>query len=206
MTESLCKPINVLEWIRKTPAMYLGLSSVSALFSFIAGYLLALDLHGVKDDKLQLPEDFDDWVAYRLHYRASRRGWRNMVVETAGDQAEGLTLFFELLDQHAARKGKVIAQLIGLEKSYKAGPPDSQFVDGHYPTRISLIAYTDDPGFFVASDEAGVPWPSRPFCPSLECFLDDIGADQSQLTVIDPETFAKCTLRGADNCRDWIDS
>ena len=115
-----------------------------------------------------------------------------MILGVAGDEAAGLDLFFALLDHHAARKGKLVAQLIGCQKLYKAGSPGGEFVERHYPTRISLIAYTDDPGFFVHSDEPGVPWPDHPFC-TLDWFLFWTDAQRLQLTVIDPEAFAKCT-------------
>ena len=178
--------------------MYLGECSVSALYHFIHGYCLALKLHGIESDRLELPDDFHDWVAYRLHYPGSTSGWKNMILAAAGNEAAGLTLFFELLDQHAARKGRIVAQLIGLQKSYQMGSPEGEFVERRYPARISLIAYTDDPGFFVASDEPGVSCPHGPFYPSLDWFLSDTGAQRSQFTVIDPETFEKWAMVGPD--------
>src|SRR5687767_5898224 len=105
---------DLLEKIRKRPGMYLGECSLSALYHTIAGYTLALGVHGIESDtSLRPPDDFNDWVAYRLHYKESTSGWKNMILGVSGNEAAAFNRFFELLDQHATRQSRVIAKLIG---------------------------------------------------------------------------------------------
>jgi hypothetical protein len=180
---------DLLERIRKRPGMYLGECSLSALYHTIGGYTMALHAHGIDNDRnLRLPDDFNDWVAYRLHYKESTSGWKNMILGVSESEAAAFTRFFELLDQHTTRQPKVVAKLIGFEKTYSVGSEGRERIE-RYPTRISLIAYTDDPGLFVASDEPGYSLPTEGFLPSLDWFETFTGVARSQLTILDPETF-----------------
>jgi hypothetical protein len=181
---------DLLERIRKRPAMYLGECSLSALYHTIGGYELALGVHGIQTDaSLRLPEDFSDWVAYRLHYKESTSGWKNMILGVSGNEGTAFNRFFELLDEHATRRSRVVAKLIGFQKRYSVGSEGRERTE-RYPTRISLIAYTDDPGFFVASDEPGYSMDIE-FFPSLDLFETFMGVARSQLTILDPETFER---------------
>jgi hypothetical protein len=136
-----------LDKIRKRPGLYLGECSVSALYHTIGGYNLALGLHGIENDtSLRLPNDFNDWVAYRLHYKESTSGWKNMILGISQNEAAAFSRFFELLDQHATRKCRVVAKLIGCQKTYTVGSEGLERIE-RYPASISLVTYTDDPGF-----------------------------------------------------------
>jgi hypothetical protein len=93
-----------LEVIRERPAMFLTPVSTTALRNFKDGYSqglshglslgsgpLASEARGLYD----LPSDFHDWVAYRLHFEYSGAGWANMIIERIGDGPEALGQFFD---------------------------------------------------------------------------------------------------------------
>ena len=182
---------DLLAKIREHPGLFLGESTLSALYHTINGYALALGSHGIKDDfSLRLPADFNDWVAYRLHYKESTSGWKNMILSVCKDDVEAFKRFFELLDQYASRKSRVVAKIIGFEKTFAIGVEGQQRLE-RYPDCISLIVYTDDPGFFAVSDEPGRALPMAGFFPSLDWFESFILADRSRLTVLDTDTFER---------------
>jgi hypothetical protein len=182
---------DMLDRMRKRPGQYLGECSLSALYHAIGGYALALGVHGIENDTaLRLPDDFNDWVVYCLHYRESTSGWKRMILGASRDETAAFARFFELLDEHATRKSRVVAKLIGFQKTYTVGSEGYERTE-RYPTRLSLIVYTDDPGFFAVSDELGHSLPMEGFFPSLDWFETFTGAHRSQLTVLDTETFER---------------
>lgn len=184
-------PSNLLEKIRDHPGLYLGERSLTALSGAFTGYQLALAAHGISDDTtFQLPEDFHDWVAYRLHYKESTSGWKNMILDVTENESDAFSRFFALLDEHSTRAARVVAKLIGLNKHYTIGPVGHERTE-RFPASISLVAYTEDPGFFTISDEPGVPLPRQEFFPSLDWFETFMNVDRSQLTVLDTETFER---------------
>lgn len=92
----------LLDVIREKPAMYLGQPSLSALCHFLNGYEMSLWVHGIQE-KRPLPRDFHDWVAHRLHFPESTRGYTSMILERFPDEAMALRFFFELLDEYRAQ-------------------------------------------------------------------------------------------------------
>jgi hypothetical protein len=177
---------SVLDRLRKHPGLYLGECSLTALWHFISGYGQALATHAIpyESDPLALPRDFHDWVAYRLHFKESTSGWRNMILGRVGSEKEGLDQFFTLLEEYNARKPHLVARLVGIQKSYSriCGDVTEQL---QYPASISLVTYTDDPGFFVLSDTDD-EFPGNGFFPSI-CWFETFVAERSRLTVVDPE-------------------
>ena len=191
---------DLLDRIRKRPGLYIGERSLSALRNAIVGYELALGVHEILDDEtLRLPDDFNDWVAYRLHYKESTSGWKNMILNVCQDESAAFERFFQLLDDHAARKSRVIARVDGLEKAYTCGPQGDERTE-RYPRRISLIAYTEDPGFFVVSDEPGYSLPlGNGFFPCLDWFETFTGIPRSRLIVVDAQTFERWSSNAEPN-------
>jgi len=182
---------NLLSSIRKHPSMFFGECSLSALYHFMAGYMGAVAVHGIKTDTtFQLPSDFHDWVAYRLHYESSTSGWKDMILGVSRDETTAFARFFELLDEHATRKSRVIAKLIGYQGTYTISSGGQTKIE-RYPSCILLIVYTDDPGFFAVSDEPGYTMPMKEFFPSWEWFEDFMGVTRSQMTIVDAETFGR---------------
>lgn len=180
---------DLLERIRESPGLYIGGKSITGLYHTVLGYELALGMHGIATDhSLQLPSDFHDWIAYRLHFSESTSGWKNMLLSATSNEGAAFDRFFELLDEYRSRKCRVVAKLLDFHRSYKVGSMENA-VTKRYPSRISLIAYTEDPGFFVTSDEPGVSMPDDEFFPSLRRFETFMNVKSSQLTILDADTY-----------------
>ena len=96
----------VLDLIRERPEMYLGSLSLSALCHFLNGYEMSLQVHDIQE-KPPVPRDFREWVAERLHFSESTKGYRTMILQRMPDEAMALKLFFELLDEYRARPSDV---------------------------------------------------------------------------------------------------
>ena len=170
------KPIkpDLLERVRERPGMYIGSCSLTALFYWIEGYNFALTNHKIgSDSNYLLPIDFNDWVAYRLHYYESTSGWRNMILKACRDEVKGFKKFFQLLDEYKTRQVKMVARWVRNATSY------------------SLIAYTDDPGFFIVNENDPSNFTStgtgNGFCPGLKSF--ELNSEHSRLTVLDAKTY-----------------
>src|ERR1700739_1704788 len=83
-----------LQAIRDRPAMYLSPVSVSAFWHFRLGYELGrASVSTETKNPFAWPPDFNDWVAYRLHFFESNSGWHNMIVERLGDGTHALDRF-----------------------------------------------------------------------------------------------------------------
>lgn len=112
-----------------------------------------------------------------------------MILERCPDEPVAFTRFFELLDEHAVRRPRVVAQLLGFHKTYTSGPSGRERME-RFPTGLSLVAYTDDPGLFMLSDEPGCPLPrGYEYFPSLDWFQTFMGVHRSQMIVLDAMAF-----------------
>jgi hypothetical protein len=145
----------LLDVIRETPALYLGELSLTGLWHFLHGYHEAELVNGIKAVR-QIPNDFHDWVAYRLHYFESTSGWRRMILGQVPDEAAAFKRFFELLDDHRTRKARIVATLDGRQfKDGASGPaggtPDIKWKE--IPQRLELVSYTEDPGLFLTAED-----------------------------------------------------
>lgn len=181
----------LLEVIRERPAMYLGERSLSALSHYLQGYWMALSVYDMRTS-FPLPPDFHDWVAYRLHFYESTGGYKNMILKRVPEESAALDYFFELLDEHKNRKARIVAQVPRGKKytwrTVKDGDPQEPQV-GIYPT-LNLIAYTDNPGFFVSTDDGNSDFPRKDnFFPTLKWFGRRFGIGQEDLTILDTNTF-----------------
>jgi hypothetical protein len=186
---------DILEQIRRRPAMFTGEDSLRSIYHFLSGYSFALDRHSVATDTdpLILPGQFHDWVAYRLHFYESTSGWCNMISARTSTEPDAIDRFFQLLSEFNARIPHTVAKLKGYEKTYHQSAVHrssdgnlcrAKDVSCRYPDSISLVTYTDDPGFFAYSDD-GTSFPSEGFHPDLESFELQTGASRSLLTIID---------------------
>lgn len=135
-------------WVRKKPGLYLGGCSVTALYHTVSGYLWALDQHRIEhDDTFRLPDDFHQWVAYRLRFFESTSGWKSMLLKACGNEEAAFLRFFELLDEHKTRTARVFAMA-----TCEKGSASESGVDTSRHT-VELVTYTVDPGFYVVCQE-----------------------------------------------------
>ncbi|WP_338285371.1 hypothetical protein [Luteolibacter sp. LG18] len=162
---------NLLAEIRRRPGLYFGEKSISGLYFYRTGFIA-----GAKGDSqsLPLPDDFDDWVAYRARFSESTSGWRNMLLEkSGGDEELAFDRFFELLDEHRARVSRVIARF-NMTVTFLMPSPDLAWEDFEnlekisHDVRASVVIYTDDPGFFVIPESDTMP--GRTFYPDFSRF------------------------------------
>jgi hypothetical protein len=187
-------PDNILEQLHQRLVMYTGENTLSSLHHFLSGYRFALDTYGISSapDPLVVPRGFHDWVAYRLHFCESGAGWCSMLCDRSTTDQDAIDLFFQLLAEFKTREPHLVAKLIGFKKEYSETTfhrENGENVPGptltrSYPDSMSLITYTDDPGFFVYSDNGDdLPFPS--YFPDLELFELFTGASRSLLTIVD---------------------
>jgi hypothetical protein len=175
----------LLDAIRERPAMYMGERSLSALWHYLHGYIEALRFHDIVTRDV-LPPDFHDWVAYRLHFYESTSGYRNMILKRVPDEAAALDRFFELLDDHRARKPHVVAIARSAAKNGRRQNADASAS----PSSLNLIAYSDDPGFFASSDDHDTNFFYKDrFFPTLNSLQLRLGVSKDDLTVLDPEIY-----------------
>ena len=184
----------LLEAIRRHPERHLlEVRSLSALNLVLEGYERAISMHDIKADHV-LPGDYTQWVRCRLRSYNRAKGWRRLILEATGNEEAAFDKFFQLLDEHSNRQPHVVARLVGYKRDHTFTPPRKQPIKrtDRYPD-ISLVTYTDDPGFFVVRDN-----PSRRdrhfirdwFYPSLSTF-EDAGVSRDALTVVDPVRFSR---------------
>lgn len=137
--------------IREHPGLYLGSASITALYHFLGGWSTALERHAIVDDSLHVPMDFHEWVAYRERFNESTPGWCRMLLDRCGSEEAALQRFFVLHDEYVARVPREFAHVESLSR-YSEREVNGQWKRIGHTGRLSLITYTDDPGFFEHFD------------------------------------------------------
>lgn len=93
---------DLLNEIRKRPAMYLGSKSLSSLWQFINGYTIKSQIEGTEDPYEKDFARFDEFVQdYYCHsyIPGSSAGWRsNILARHYGREEDAFDDFFKLLD------------------------------------------------------------------------------------------------------------
>ncbi len=177
------KPYNLLKepMFREKPGMYLGEGPwLTALFHFINGYNFAmLNEFSNKESRL-LPYEFFDWVAYRLEFTDSVKGWKNMILERYPDEDEGFKVFFQLLDEYETRVERPFAYV---EMKRKDKPEITE--------RIKLVTYGPWPGFFVLPWSEFRNWPFVGFSPDIEWFESWYRIKRDRLIITDQEEYER---------------
>lgn len=184
--------VQLFKLIRERPALYIGARSLSALSSFLLGYEFGLRVHGIHTPHL-LPPDFNDWVAYRLHFFESTNGYRKMIMKRVSDESLALDRFFELLDELHGRSPKIVAIVQGhwvQPKRSKCQEVEMNEVAERPLETLSLVTYTEDPGFFVSCNDGALinPWNNQ-FYPTLRSFTRQFAIRKENLRMIDSDTY-----------------
>ena len=185
---------HLLDAIRERTAMYIGERSLTALHHFLSGYSFATKVHEVPLSH-PLPSDFQDWVAYRLHFRESTSGYRRMILQHYPDESSALDRFFELLDEHRTQCARVVATV----RCHPDDPDVFRDEQGDMNNKrrlkvaeqVKIVTYTDDPGFFVTQDDQSAEYPSRKsrFLPALSWLRYPFQPDAEYVTVLDHDEY-----------------
>ncbi|MEL7363828.1 MAG: hypothetical protein AAFN13_17255 [Bacteroidota bacterium] len=190
-----------LSGLLQRPAMFTGESTLRSIHVFLEGYRSAIQNSGVQDQSV-IPwglgtGEFHGWTAYRLRHPNAGYGWESIISERFDSEEERIEQFRRLVEEYRHRKPTVVARLIGLPMTYQTGPAGAFFplrgkpakphlASTHwYPQSISLVTYTDDPGFFAYSDTDD-PLPGRGFYPTMKRFESEYGVTWNDLIILDP--------------------
>jgi len=140
----------LFDLVRQRPAMYFGSGKLSDFRAFLAGFQVAQDLHEVDFAAKEEPDfgRFSEWVAQHYGWEESTAGWKNIILHEVGDEEDGLTQFFRLVDDFRARRKLAIAHAIVVPERckvtfYKADRKRRP------PIGIKLMSLPDDKLFYL---------------------------------------------------------
>ncbi|MBE9216983.1 hypothetical protein IQ247_30760 [Plectonema cf. radiosum LEGE 06105] len=94
----------MLNRIKKRPAMYLGKNSIFSLQAFLAGY------NGAKREMGLLPTEEEEEFEYFLNWIRKRfkvetnQSWASIIVFYSADENKALDTFFELFDEFLVQR------------------------------------------------------------------------------------------------------
>lgn len=96
--------LDILEKIKVRPGMYIGKSSVSDLFVFLAGYKTARRELGIEPTarENEFYGEFQPWLQKRFQVQ-SVNSWAKIIMLYSVDEKEGFEYFFQLLDEFWGR-------------------------------------------------------------------------------------------------------
>lgn len=103
---------DLLGRIQKSPGMYLGYPSVSALFMLLNGYEIARSELGTEltAEEEHFYQAFQPWLQQKLGVK-SVTSWAKLIMLSCHDERTGFEKFFELLAEF--RNGTQNSELIG---------------------------------------------------------------------------------------------
>lgn len=90
---------DLLEAVRKRPAVCIDEPSISRLNLFLASYTAGLGRVGFALKDQTDFHRFHDWIARRLGYGNSTSGWANMIRDKSASEADAFGQFFVYLDE-----------------------------------------------------------------------------------------------------------
>ncbi len=131
----------MLDAISSRPAMYISPSrSITALYNYLHGYMDGTNRTQIVRNTEPSWAEFNNWVAMKLNFFESTKGWRQMLLEREnGDEERAFKRFFVLLKQFRNRKETCL---------FRSELPKGV---GRKTRRLEIVKYTDDGGVFVRS-------------------------------------------------------
>jgi hypothetical protein len=95
---------NLLEKIKRKPALYLGNTSITDLRMFILGYRFARSEMGISNSEAESDfyKNFQPWLQNRLSIRTVN-AWDKIILLTSIDEKAAFDYFFQLLDEFIQR-------------------------------------------------------------------------------------------------------
>lgn len=165
---------------------------VTILQAFLMGHQM-----GCGDDPnspLALPGDFSGWVAYRTG-ASDTYNWHGMLLSLWPDEEEAFHRFFDLLEEHYSRQGRLVAKVTGHGKfriRYDISdlPRLTPIGEDPLPDPIFLTTYTDDPGF-LATDSEGHTYGVWGNWRSWQDFANAGEFTEEHLEILDHEEFER---------------
>lgn len=89
----------LLDVIRKKPGLFIGEPSVTGIWHFLSGFQFGLHSVGQPFETDDPPFiEFHGWIAARLGFSTSTSGWRDMLLQSLGDETAAFERFFLELD------------------------------------------------------------------------------------------------------------
>jgi hypothetical protein len=79
--------------IKHRPAQFLLNKAIGELETYLLGYLAALSVHDIEEEKVPDLIYYYDWLKFEHHVSISR-GWAYALLEKAGNNDEAMNLFF----------------------------------------------------------------------------------------------------------------
>lgn len=93
----------LLNKIKKAPAMYLGRHSIICLQAFLSGYSVAQYELGEQPTPQDLDfREFPEWIRKKFNVQTSQ-SWANIILFYSEDESKALDRFFELLEEFMNR-------------------------------------------------------------------------------------------------------
>lgn len=91
---------DLIELIKKRPAMYTGENSITSMRTFLDGYEFACFVNNIECHTIYpLFWYFHEWAMEKYNWSESTAGWKNIILqENQNDEEKALTVFFELIE------------------------------------------------------------------------------------------------------------
>lgn len=96
--------IELINEMRKRPALYIGQNSLSLFRAYIDGWASREPVLFGNDDFLN---EFQDWVEKKFNLKTTQ-SWNGIILSYSSDEADALKNFFEYFDQWILERNKRI--------------------------------------------------------------------------------------------------
>lgn len=107
----------LIELIKKRPALYIGNNQITSMRNFLDGYDFACLVNGIEHNNIY-PQFwyFHEWAMEKYNWSESTAGWKNIILkENNNDEEKSLEIFFEMIDEFKTLK-PISVEIIELQK------------------------------------------------------------------------------------------